>query len=61
MTEECLIFRLVHHLQSWDFHVCAVFVLDSVYMVDAAKFLSGSLAALATMVRLEVSPVVITC
>lgn len=45
---------LIQHLQSWDFRVCAVFVLDSVYMVDAAKFLSGSLAALATMVQLEV-------
>ncbi|KAK4307179.1 hypothetical protein Pmani_021030 [Petrolisthes manimaculis] len=46
--------NLVHQLQSWDFRVCAVFVLDSVYMVDSAKFLSGSLAALATMVQLEV-------
>ncbi|XP_071552883.1 GPN-loop GTPase 3-like isoform X1 [Panulirus ornatus] len=46
--------RLVHHLHSWDFNLCAVFVLDSVYMIDAAKFLSGSLAALATMVQLEV-------
>ncbi|XP_042238512.1 GPN-loop GTPase 3-like [Homarus americanus] len=46
--------RLVYHLQSMDFRVCAVFVLDSVYMVDSAKFLSGSLAALATMVQLEV-------
>lgn len=46
--------RLVHHLQAMDFRVCAVFVLDSVYMVDAGKFLSGSLAALSTMVQLEV-------
>ena len=34
--------------------MCAVFVLDAGYMVDAARFLSGSLAALATMVQLEV-------
>lgn len=55
MKLNCIsIFSLIHHLQSWDFRVCAVFVLDSVYMVDSAKFLSGSLAALATMVQLEV-------
>lgn len=47
-------FRLVEQLQSWDFRVCAVFVLDAGYMVDAARFLSGSLTALATMVQLEV-------
>lgn len=46
--------RLVQQLQTWDFQVCAVFVLDAGYMVDAARFLSGSLAALATMVQLEV-------
>lgn len=34
--------------------MCATFVLDAGYMVDAARFLSGSLAALATMVQLEV-------
>lgn len=48
-------YRLVQQLQAWDFRVCAVFVLDAGYMVDAARFLSGSLAALATMVQLEVS------
>ncbi|XP_050734135.1 GPN-loop GTPase 3-like [Eriocheir sinensis] len=46
--------RLVQQLQAWDFRVCAVFVLDAGYMVDAARFLSGSLTALATMVQLEV-------
>lgn len=46
--------RLVEQLHSWDFRVCAVFVLDAGYMVDAARFLSGSLTALATMVQLEI-------
>lgn len=41
-------------LQSWDFRVCAVFVLDSHYMVDSSKFLSASLTALAAMMNLEV-------
>ncbi|XP_045128004.1 GPN-loop GTPase 3-like isoform X2 [Portunus trituberculatus] len=45
--------RLVEQLQAWDFQVCAIFVLDAGYMVDAARFLSGSLTALATMVQLE--------
>ncbi|MPC08970.1 GPN-loop GTPase 3 [Portunus trituberculatus] len=46
--------QLVEQLQAWDFQVCAIFVLDAGYMVDAARFLSGSLTALATMVQLEV-------
>ncbi|KAK7071118.1 GPN-loop GTPase 3 [Halocaridina rubra] len=46
--------RMVLQLQNWDFRVCAVFVLDAGYMVDATKFLSGSLTALSVMVQLEV-------
>lgn len=46
--------RFAEKLTSWDFRVCAVFVLDSHYMVDGAKFLSGSLTALSVMVKLEV-------
>ncbi|KAF2355836.1 GPN-loop GTPase [Trinorchestia longiramus] len=46
--------RLLDLLQSWNFQVCAVFVLDSHYMVDTSKFLSGSLTALSAMMKLEV-------
>ncbi|KAA0201615.1 hypothetical protein HAZT_HAZT005342 [Hyalella azteca] len=46
--------NLLDVLQSWNFRICAVFVLDSHYMVDASKFLSGSLTALSAMMKLEV-------
>uniref|UniRef100_A0A0B6ZQ01 GPN-loop GTPase 3 n=1 Tax=Arion vulgaris TaxID=1028688 RepID=A0A0B6ZQ01_9EUPU len=46
--------QLVEKLQSWDFRVCAVFLLDAQFLVDAAKFVSGSLTALSTMVNLEI-------
>ncbi|XP_059161915.1 GPN-loop GTPase 3-like isoform X2 [Physella acuta] len=45
---------LVEKLLSWDFHVCVVFLLDAQFLVDAAKFVSGSLCALSTMINLEV-------
>ena len=49
--------KFVDLLQSWNFRVCAVFVIDSHFMVDGAKFLSGAMAALSTMVNLEITHV----
>ena len=46
--------RLVEQLQEWNFRVCAVFLVDSHFMVDGAKFISGSTIALCTMINLEV-------
>ena len=46
--------KFVDLLQPWTFRVCAIFVVDSHFMVDGAKFLSGAMAALSTMVNLEV-------
>lgn len=46
--------KLVDVLQSWDFRVCGVFLIDSQFMVDCAKFFSGTLAALSAMVNLEI-------
>ncbi len=46
--------RFVEVLQSWDFRVCAVFLVDSHFMVDGAKFISGSTLALCVMANLEV-------
>ena len=34
--------------------VCGVFLIDSHFMVDGGKFISGALAALSVMVNLEV-------
>lgn len=40
-------------LQNWGFNVCSVFLVDVQFMVDGAKFLSGTMAALSVMVNLE--------
>jgi hypothetical protein len=41
-------------LQSWNFRICGIFILDSHFMVDGPTFLSGTMAALSVMVNLEV-------
>ncbi|XP_055861759.1 GPN-loop GTPase 3-like [Biomphalaria glabrata] len=46
--------QLVKKLESWDFRVCAAFLLDAQFLVDGSKFVSGSLTALSTMVNLEI-------
>lgn len=45
--------QLVELLTSWNFRVVSVFLLDSQFMIDGAKFLSGTMAALSTMVNME--------
>lgn len=40
-------------LQSWGFNICTVFLLDSQFLLDADKFISGALTTLSTMVALE--------
>lgn len=46
--------QLVELLQQrWNFRVCGVFLVDSQFMVDGVKFLSGTMAALSVMVNLE--------
>ena len=37
----------------WNFRICGVFLIDSQFMVDGSKFLSGSMAALSAMINLE--------
>ena len=46
--------QFVEMLQQWDFRVCAVFLVDSKFMVNTPMFFSGVLAALSTMIQLEV-------
>ncbi|XP_043924579.1 GPN-loop GTPase 3 [Protopterus annectens] len=46
--------QLVDQLQQWEFRVCGVFLVDSQFMVESFKFLSGVLAALSAMVTLEI-------
>lgn len=45
--------QLADLLAEWDFRVCSVFLIDSQFMVDGAKFLSGTMAALSVMANLE--------
>jgi len=45
--------QLADLLQAANFRICAIFVLDSHFMVDGAKFISGAMAALSVMVNLE--------
>lgn len=44
---------LVKLLQSWNFNVCSVFLIDSQFMIDGSKFLSGTMAALSVMANIE--------
>lgn len=46
--------KFVEFLQSWNFRVCAIFLLDSHFMINSTSFISGAMAALSAMVTLEV-------
>ena len=46
--------QLTETLQKWDFRLCGVFLVDSQFMIEASKFVSGVLTALSTMVNLEI-------
>lgn len=52
-THMTVIRQLITILQTFDFQVCAVFLIDSQFMVDGPKFLSGTMAALSVMINLE--------
>lgn len=45
--------QLVETLQKWDFRICGVFLIDSQFMIEASKFVSGMMTALSAMVNLE--------
>ncbi|PNY01004.1 GPN-loop GTPase [Trifolium pratense] len=48
------VFRnFVEHLKRRNFNVCVVYLLDSQFMVDVTKFISGCMASLSAMVQLE--------
>ncbi|KAM3600203.1 uncharacterized protein V6R79_019431 [Siganus canaliculatus] len=49
--------QLVEQLQQWEFRVCGVFLVDSQFMVESFKFISGVMAALSAMVSLEIPQV----
>lgn len=45
--------KLAENLKNWNFMLCSIFLVDSQFMVDGAKFLSGTMSALSVMVNLE--------
>ncbi|CAN7991767.1 unnamed protein product [Ixodes hexagonus] len=45
--------KLIQVLESWEFRVCGVFLIDSQFMVETTKFFSGVLSALSAMVNFE--------
>lgn len=49
--------EFVDALKSWDFNVCATFLLDTHFVLDVDKFLGGALTTLSTMVALEIPAV----
>ncbi|XP_044296867.1 GPN-loop GTPase 3 [Varanus komodoensis] len=49
--------QLAEQLQQWEFRVCGVFLVDSQFMVESFKFISGAMAALSAMVSLEIPQV----
>ncbi|XP_015180199.1 PREDICTED: GPN-loop GTPase 3 [Polistes dominula] len=46
--------QLIKMLQKMNFRICGVFIMDSQFMIDGSKFLSGTMAALSVMVNLEI-------
>ena len=45
--------QLISTLQKMNFHLCGVYLLDSQFLVDGPKFLSGTMTALTVMINLE--------
>lgn len=52
-THMTVIRQLTSMLQNLNFRICGIFLVDSQFMVDGAKFLSGTMAALSVMINLE--------
>ncbi|KAI4473272.1 hypothetical protein M0802_016207 [Mischocyttarus mexicanus] len=46
--------QLIKTLEKMNFRICGVFIMDSQFMIDGSKFLSGTMAALSVMVNLEI-------
>lgn len=53
-THMTVIRQLITILQKLNFRICGVFLIDVQFMIDASKFLSGTLAALSVMINLEI-------
>ncbi|XP_010440620.1 PREDICTED: GPN-loop GTPase 3 [Camelina sativa] len=45
--------NFVEHLKQKNFNVCVVYLLDSQFITDVTKFISGCMSSLAAMIQLE--------
>jgi len=52
-THMTVMLKLVTELTSWGYSVCALHLLDSHFISDPSKFLSGTLICLSAMVHLQ--------
>ncbi|XP_071860051.1 GPN-loop GTPase 3 [Bombus fervidus] len=52
-THMTVIRQLITMLENLNFRICGVFLIDSQFMIDGSKFLSGTMAALSVMINLE--------
>ena len=46
--------KIVNAFLSWNIHVCAVYLIDVLFIDDPAKYISGAMMALSAMIQLEV-------
>jgi hypothetical protein len=46
--------QLIEELKSLDVRLCGVYLVDSSFVTDSSKFMSGTLSCLSTMMQLEV-------
>ncbi|XP_054718107.1 GPN-loop GTPase 3-like [Uloborus diversus] len=46
--------KLVSHLHQMEFNICGVFLIDSQFLIEPSKFVSGVMSALSAMVTLEI-------
>lgn len=49
--------KFISTLEQWDIRVCAVYLLDSQFLVEPSKFIAGMCSALSAMVQLQISHV----
>jgi len=45
--------RLCEKLEDWGYKICGVYLLDSLFITDATRFLAGVLSCISAMIRLE--------
>lgn len=46
--------KLCNRLQQLDYRLCGVFLLDSVFLDDPSKYISGTLMTLSSMIQIEI-------